>query len=173
MSGGEPLAQPEFAMAVLRLCRESSIHTALDTCGQAPWETMWRVLEYVDLVLYDLKHMDPEQHKRYTGVSNELILENAKRIHHQLGIPMLARVPVIPGCNEDPENMVATAVFIATELGDSIPVHLLPYHRLGETKHERMEQQNKSLATEPPSDEQMEEMREGYESFGLEVHLGG
>ena len=172
LSGGEPLAQPEFAMAVFRLCREASIHTALDTCGHAPWETMRQVLEYVDLVLYDLKHMDPEQHKRYTGVSNELILENAKRIH-QLGIPMLARVPVIPGHNDDQENMVATAVFIATELGESTPVHLLPYHRLGETKHERMEQGNKSLAADPPSDEQMEEMREVYESFGLEVHLGG
>jgi pyruvate-formate lyase-activating enzyme len=68
---------------------------------------------------------------------------------------------------------VATARFIATELGDSTGVHLLPYHRLGETKHERMEQQNKTLAAEPPSEEQMEETREVFESFGLVVHLGG
>jgi pyruvate formate lyase activating enzyme len=172
LSGGEPLAQPEFAEAVLRLCREASIHTALDTCGYAPWETMRQVVEYVDLVLYDFKHMDPEQHERYTGVSNELILENAKMIH-QFGVPLLARVPVIPGHNDAPGNMVATALFIATELGDSTKVHLLPYHRLGETKHERMEQPNKSLATEPPSEEQMEETRDVFESFGLEVHLGG
>jgi pyruvate formate lyase activating enzyme len=172
LSGGEPLAQPRFAAEVLRLCKEASLHTALDTCGYAPWETVRQVLEYVDLVLYDFKHMDPEQHERYTGVSNELILENARRIH-QLGIPMLARVPVIPGRNDAEENVVATALFIATELGDSTGVHLLPYHRLGETKHERMEQSDKSLAAEPPSEEQMGELREVFESFGLEVHLGG
>jgi pyruvate formate lyase activating enzyme len=172
LSGGEPLAQPEFATAVFRLCREASIHTALDTCGHAPWETMRQVLEYVDLVLYDLKHMDPERHKKYTGVSNELILEGARRIR-QLGVPMLARVPLIPGFNDDAQNLLATAQFIATEMGDSIPVHLLPYHRLGETKHERMEQPGKAIAAQPPSDEQMEEMRAVFESLGLEVHLGG
>ena len=172
LSGGEPLAQPEFATEVLRLCKGASIHTALDTCGYAPWETMRQVLEYVDLVLYDFKHMDPQQHETYTGASNEVILENAKRIQ-QLGIPMLARVPVIPGFNDTAENLSATARFIATELGDSIRVHLLPYHRLGETKHERMEQPGKAIAAESPSDEQMEQMREVYESFGLEVYLGG
>jgi pyruvate formate lyase activating enzyme len=172
LSGGEPLAQPEFATAVFRLCREASIHTALDTCGHAPWETMRQVLEYVDLVLYDLKHMDPERHKKYTGVSNELILEGARRIR-QLGVPMLARIPLIPGFNDDAQNLLATAQFIATEMGDSIPVHLLPYHRLGETKHERMEQPGKAIAAQPPSDEQMEEMRAVFESLGLEVHLGG
>jgi len=172
LSGGEPLAQPGFAADVFRLSREASIHTALDTCGHAPWETMRQVLEYVDLVLYDFKHMDPEQHERYTGVSNEMMLENAKRIH-RLGIPMLARVPVIPGYNDAAENLVATASFIATELGDAITVHLLPYHRLGETKHERMEQQDKSVAAQPPSEEDMEETRKVFEAFGLTVHLGG
>ena len=173
LSGGEPLAQPEFARAVLKLCRDASIHTTLDTCGYADWETMRRVLEYVDLVLYDLKHMDPEQHQRYTGVSNELILEIARRIHHELGIPMLARVPVIPGYNDTEENLTATARFVAAELGDSIEVHLLPYHRLGEAKHERMEQLDKSIDAQPPSEERMEEVRKVFESFGLTVHLGG
>ncbi len=173
LSGGEPLMQPEFAAAVLRLSREASIHTALDTCGYAPWDTVQRVLGYVDLVLYDFKHMDPTEHERYTGVSNELILENAKRIRHELAIPMLARVPVIPGYNDAAQNLVATARFIATELGDSTTVHLLPYHRLGETKRERMEQQDKSIAAQPPSEEQMEETTEVFESLGLEVHLGG
>jgi pyruvate formate lyase activating enzyme len=172
LSGGEPLAQPRFAREVLRLCKEASLHTALDTCGCAPWETVRQVLEYVDLVLYDLKHMDTGQHKRYTGVPNEVILENARRVHG-LGIPMLARVPVIPGYNDAVENMTATALFISTELGDSTGVHLLPYHRLGEAKHERMEQTNKSLGAVPPTDEEMEELREVFESFGLEVHLGG
>ncbi len=173
LSGGEPLAQPEFAAAVLRLCQESGMHTTLDTCGYALWETMRQVLEHVDLVLYDFKHMDPEQHRRCTGVSNELILENAVRIHRELGIPMLARVPVIPGYNDTVENLSATARFIATDLGDSIGVHLLPYHRLGEAKHDRLEQPGKSIAAQPPSDERMEEIGEIFESSGLTIHLGG
>lgn len=173
LSGGEPLAQPEFSTRVFRLCRDAGIHTTLDTCGYAGWDTMRRVLEHVDLVLYDFKHMDPGQHQRYTGVPNELILENAKRIHHELRIPMLARVPVIPGYNDTMENLAATARFVATELGDSVGVHLLPYHRLGEAKHERMEQPGKSIDAQPPSDARMEEVRKLFESFGLTVHLGG
>jgi pyruvate formate lyase activating enzyme len=173
LSGGEPLAQPEFAMAVLRLCKDAGIHTTLDTCGYASWEIMKRVLEHVDLVLYDFKYMNPEQHERYTGITNELILENAKRIHRELGIPMLARVPVIPGYNDSAGNLAETARFVATELGDSIRVHLLPYHRLGEAKHERMEQPGKSIAAQPPSDEYMEQIGETFESFGLTVRMGG
>jgi pyruvate formate lyase activating enzyme len=172
LSGGEPLAQPEFAISLLKLCKEAAIHTTLDTCGYARWETMRRILEYVDLVLYDLKHLDPVEHEKYTGVSNDLILDNARRIHHELSIPMLARVPLIPGYNDTAENMAATAQFIVTEL-DSIKVHLLPYHRLGETKYARMEKPKKSISVQPPGDERMEEIKEVFESFGLTVNLGG
>lgn len=97
LSGGEPLAQPEFAISVLKLCKDAGIHTALDTCGCAQWKTLSRVLDYVDLVLYDFKHMDPVEHRKHTGVVNDLILDNAKKIHHELSIPMLARVPIVPG----------------------------------------------------------------------------
>jgi pyruvate formate lyase activating enzyme len=172
LSGGEPLAQPQFAISLLKLCKDAAIHTTLDTCGYASWATVKRVLEYVDLVLYDLKHMDPVEHEKHTGVPNDLILDNARRIHHELSIPMLARIPIIPGHNDTAENIAATAQFIATEL-DSIEVHLLPYHRMGETKHERMEQPSKSISVQPPSDERMEEIKEIFESFGLTVNLGG
>lgn len=173
LSGGEPLAQPQFATSLLKLCRDAAIHAALDTCGYARWETMTRVLEYVDLVLYDFKHMDPVAHEEYTGVSNDLILENARRIHHELCLPMLARVPLIPGYNDSAEDIAATARFIATELDSSIKVHLLPYHRLGETKYERMEEPERCISVEPPSDERMEEIKEIFESSGLVVNLGG
>ncbi len=171
LSGGEPLAQPEFAISLLKMCREAAIHTTLDTCGYARWETVARVLEYVDLVLYDLKHMDVVEHERYAGVSNDLILDNARRIR-ELSIPMLARVPVIPGYNDTAENIAATARFIVNELG-SISVHLLPYHRLGETKYARMERPKGSISVQPPSDEYMEEIKQAFESFGLVVNLGG
>jgi len=173
LSGGEPLAQPEFAISLLKLCRGAGIHTALDTIGYAKWETIKQVMEYVDLVLYDFKHMDPEEHKRCAGVSNDLILENAKRIHHELSIPILARVPVIPGYNDSIANIEATARFIASELSSAIKVHLLPYHKLGEAKYERLEKVGSSIHLEPPSDEHMSKLKQIVESFGLQVFIGG
>lgn len=173
LSGGEPLAQPEFAISVLKLCKDAGIHTALDTCGYAKWETLKQVLDYVDLVLYDFKQMDLAKHKKQTGVSNNLILDNARRIYHELSIPMLARVPIVPGFNDSIENIEATANFIATELGISVKVHLLPYHRLGETKYERLEKVNNSVSIQPPSEEHVEELKKIVESFGLTAYLGG
>ena len=173
LSGGEPLAQPQFAISLLKLCKDAGIHTALDTCGYARWEIVKRILNYVDLVLYDLKHMDPVEHEKCTGISNDLILDNVRKIHHELPIPILARVSIIPGYSDSVENIEATAKFIATELGNSIKVHLLPYHRLGETKYERLERLGKSISIEPPSDEHMSELQKIVESFGLIAYVGG
>lgn len=173
LSGGEPLAQPEFATSLLKLCKAVGLHTAIDTCGYARWEIARRILEYVDLVLYDFKHMDAMVHEKWTGVSNELILENAIRIHHELSVPVLARVPLVPGYNDSLENIEATARFIATELGKSVRVHLLPYHKLGEAKYERLEMLGKAVSIEPPGDERMLELQKIVESFGLACVVGG
>lgn len=173
LSGGEPLNQPEFAISLLQLCHDAAIHTTVDTCGYATWESVRRVLEHVDLVLYDFKHMDPIEHKKLTGVSNDLILDNAKKIRKELGISMLARVPIAPGLNDSVENIQATAKFIATELDDSVKVHLLPYHRLGEAKYERLEKPNQSISLQPPNDEHVLELQKVIESFGLSVVIGG
>jgi pyruvate formate lyase activating enzyme len=173
LSGGEPLTQPQFAMSLLKLCKEAGIHTVIETCGYGRWETVRQILNYVDLVLYDFKHMDPVEHEKGTGVSNELILENSKKIYHELFVPILARVPIIPGYNDSVMNIEATAKFIATELGSSIKVHLLPYHRLGETKYERLERPSQSISIEPPSEEHMSELPRIVESFGLTAMIGG
>ncbi len=173
LSGGEPLASPEFTVALLKLLKKAGIHTALDTCGYAQWDTMKQVLDYVDLVLFDFKHMDPVEHLKYTGVSNELILDNARRIHRELTIPMFARVPVVPGYNDSVENIKATAEFIAGELGNSTHVHLLPYHRLGETKYERLEETEKAVLIEPPDEQHISKWIEIFESFSLKVYEGG
>lgn len=93
----------------------------------------------MDLVLYGFKHLDPEEHQKCTGVSNELILDNVKKLYHELSVPIVARLPIIPGYNDSAANIAATAQFIATELDKSIKVHLLPYHRLGEAKYEGLE----------------------------------
>ena len=173
LSGGEVLAQPEFAAELLRRCGEEGLHTAVETCGFAPWERARAVLERADLVLYDLKHMDPDRHRWGTGVDNELILENARRIYHELKKPMAARVPTIPGYNDSEENIAATARFVARELGTDVKFHLLPYHRLGGSKHERMEDDADWFDTEPPSKEHMEDLRRLAAGFGLDAVVGG
>ncbi|UCG05941.1 MAG: glycyl-radical enzyme activating protein [Desulfobacterales bacterium] len=173
ISGGDPVAQPDFAISILKLCRDAGIHTAIETCGHAKWEILNRILEHVDLVLYDFKHMNPAAHQDYTGVSNQLILENAKRIYHALGLEMLARIPIMPDCNDSAENLKMTARFIADDMGRSVKVHLLPYHRLAETKYEMMEKPEGWVRTEPPGDDGMQEIKKMFESFGLMVTIGG
>jgi pyruvate formate lyase activating enzyme len=173
LSGGEPLAQPEFAAGILKKCRDAGFHTALDTCGHADWTAAREVLRYVDLVLFDFKHMNPEMHRRHTGVTNERILQNAEKIHHEMSIPMQARVTLVPGFNDSPENLEATARFIAGTLSNAVPVHLLPYHRLGEAKWERLGRKNETAAIEIPGERQLMECRRIFESFGLTVTTGG
>lgn len=173
LSGGDPVAQPDFSASILKLCRHAGIHTAVDTCGCAEWKTLKQLLEHVDLVLYDFKHMCPDLHRQYTGVSNELILDNAKKIRRELNLPMLARVPILPGYNDSVENLKETAAFISSNLGNGTTVHILPYHRLGETKYERMEEPEKIISVQPPGDEHMEEIKVIFHSFDLTVHIGG
>jgi pyruvate formate lyase activating enzyme len=173
LGGGEPLAQPEFTASILKRCRDTGFHTALDTCGYADWATTREVLRHVDLVLFDFKHMNPEMHKKYTGVSNEMILQNAEKIHHEMSIPMRARVAIVPGLNDSPENIEATARFIAERLSSVIPVHLLPYHRLGEAKWERLGRKNETAAIDTPGEQQLVKCRRIFDSFGLTTIAGG
>jgi len=169
LSGGDPLSQPDFAIAILKRCKQAGIHTAIETCGYTEWDTLKRILEYTDLVLYDIKHMNPELHKKYTGVSNHLILDNIKKICSDLRLPVVARIPIIPRYNDSDENMVETARFIAYQLGKRVPVQLLPYHRLGEAKFQRMEAPALSPQITPPDDSHMERLADIIRSFGLQV----
>lgn len=173
LSGGEPLAQASFAERLLKRCRDAGVHTTLDTCGYAPWKTVERVLRHVDLVLYDLKHMDSHMHREATGVGNELILENARRIHHELGVPLRARIPIIPGFNDSDDNLRATARFISQELSAAVPVHLNAFHRYGEAKYTRLDRVSDFAAAQPPSEATMAEYLRLFESFGLKVQIGG
>jgi pyruvate formate lyase activating enzyme len=102
-----------------------------------------------------------------------LNLENAKRIYHELGIPMLARIPIMPGYNDSAENMTAAAKFIATELSASIPVHLNAYHHMGEAKYERLERRNAEFPIVPPSEACVAQVKAIFESYGLTTHIGG
>jgi pyruvate formate lyase activating enzyme len=173
LSGGEPLAQAEFSTSVLRLCKKAGLHTAIETSGMAEWDTFKQVLEYTDLVLYDLKQIDTLAHQRCTGVPNDLILKNVKRIQKEFNIPVVARIPVVPGHNADPKNIEGIAKFIVTELGRDTSVNILAYHRLGETKYERLEKEDRGISITPPSAEQMAGLQKIMQAFGLTVSIGG
>jgi pyruvate formate lyase activating enzyme len=139
LSGGEPLAQPEFAAELLRRYKhdEKGGHTAMETCGFAAWTVIERLAADVDLFLYDLKHLDPNEHRRLTGQTNHLILENARRLA-AAGHALVIRLPLIAGINDSQDHLEAAADFTLSLPGVS-RIDLLPYHRLGETKYRRLE----------------------------------
>ena len=170
-SGGEPLSQPDFLLALLRACKENEIHTAVDTCGFAAWETLDSIRKHVDLFLYDLKLMDEAKHREFTGVSNELILKNLQMLSAQ-GQDIFLRVPVIPGINDDAENIRQIGTFAAA-LPRLDRVDILPYHRAAAEKHHRLNKVYGLPETRPPSDERMAEITQILEGFGLRVKVGG
>ncbi|HEX2965166.1 MAG TPA: glycyl-radical enzyme activating protein [Syntrophorhabdaceae bacterium] len=135
LSGGEATFQHDFALALLKKSRELKIHTTLETCGYASWNILEELLPYIDLVLYDIKHWDPERHQRGTGVSNQVIIENAKRIAELK--PMKVRVPLIPLFNDSEHDIRSIASFVGS-LPNQIEMELLAYNPLGEGKYERL-----------------------------------
>ena len=171
LSGGEPLAHPEFCAALLRALRGSGIRTAVESCSFAPREAVDAVYAHTDLALLDVKHMDSETHRRLTGVPNGSILENIRHIRFDLGVPVILRMPVVPGCNDSEENIRATADF-ARSLGEETQLHLLPYHRMGLGKLDSLDR-----ARYPeiplPEDARMETLRLLAESRGVACQIGG
>jgi pyruvate formate lyase activating enzyme len=170
ISGGEPMMQFDFTRRLAQRFKESDIGVCLDTTGYAPGERYDDILPWIDLFLYDLKHMNSERHKRLTGVPNELIHENAIRISKNGG-KFQIRVPVIPKLNDSSENMKAVAEF-CLKLGDAVvDLQLLPYHKLGAAKYTRIGKTYPLRNSEPPSDETMREHLSFMLSHGLPAHI--
>ncbi|SDF27958.1 4-hydroxyphenylacetate decarboxylase activase [Sporolituus thermophilus] len=132
-SGGEPLVQQDFLLAALKRCRESYIHTAIETSAYAPWPVFSDVMANIDFAFIDIKHMDPDQHKNKTGVSNELILNNIRALKAN-GWPgrLIIRMPVIADFNDSEDNINAMIAFFR-EIGQN-EINILPFHRLGDSK---------------------------------------
>jgi glycyl-radical enzyme activating protein len=168
VSGGEPTAQPKFLTELLRRCQEIGFHTVLDTCGQVPWKVMEKVLQYVDLVLFDIKHMDPIKHTEIAGVNNDIILENARRIA-LMRKPMVVRLPLVPGMNDSMGNLKATAQFMGRIKVRSID--LIPYHRLGINKYKRLGKEYKLSSVKPFMEEEIDLFKRMLEAQDLEVSL--
>jgi pyruvate formate lyase activating enzyme len=170
ISGGEPMLQYRFTKALLQECKSKGLHTCLDTSGYAKWEYYKDIIKYVDLVLYDIKHMDTEQSRVLTGVPNELILKNARKMAAE-GTALQIRIPIVPGYNDSEENLRATSEF-CLELGPAVKlVQILPYHRLGAVKYKRLQRKYKLESVEPPSSEHMDYCKRLIESYGLHVQI--
>ncbi len=172
LSGGECMAQPEFAEALLRAIHDDGINTAIETTAYAKREVVEAIIPHVDHIMMDIKHMDPEKHEAYTGVSNELILSNARFIAENAA-HLIIRVPTIPTFNATPEEIRAIAAF-----ADSLPhvteLHLLPYHRLGSDKYAGLGRNYTLEDLVPPTNEQMQELVHVAQSVSrLHVQIGG
>lgn len=171
ISGGEPLLQAAFVAQLLRACRRQGISTAIETCGHAPWEDFALVLVHTDSVLFDIKHVDTIAHRRLTGVGNELILANLCQVVES-GAHVLLRLPLVPGCNADAGTVRAVAS-LARKLGIS-ELHLLPYHRLGESKYQALGGSYLLDGLTPPSAEEVQDLKRiAEDGTGLVVRIGG
>ena len=164
LSGGEPMHQPDFTRALLMRCKEKGLHTVLDTSGYAQLKDWDSVLEYADLVLFDLKQMNPVQHQEYTGVSTELILKSAREIASQK-IPMIIRIPLVPGYNDMRVNIEGCAHFAQEIHVDR--VELLPFHKLCMSKYTKLNKEWKLFSLASPSQELLEEVRTIFSTYGL------
>jgi pyruvate formate lyase activating enzyme len=173
-SGGEPLLQPDFLLALLRECKEREIHTAVDTCGFVKWETLSSIIPYADLILYDLKCMDSDMHYELTGRGNEEILENLRRLS-KANCNVIVRFPLIPGINDNDENITCMGEFVLSlRHGGRLPrVDILPYHKMGLDKYLRLGRAYSLPYVTQPKDEMVHSVQERFGKFGLEVGIGG
>ena len=169
-SGGEPLMQHEFLAAALKECTKRKIHTILDTSGYASPEIFNKIIDNVDLFLYDLKLIDNDAHEKFTGVSNDLILQNLRALD-KAGKNVIIRFPVIPGITDTDENIDGIAKFLSA-LENDYPVNLLPFHRIAGAKYERLNIPNKMQNAETPEPEMLQDIASRFEKLGIAVKEG-
>jgi pyruvate formate lyase activating enzyme len=168
LSGGEPFLQSGFLGAFLPLVRGEGIQITMETCGLCPWETMESLLPYLDLIYFDLKCLDPEKHRDYTGSSNELILVNFGKL--AAVFPNVeARMPIVPSINDGDRNIQATARFLKKNQKDRI--HLLRYHAMGEAKLARIETPLRPLNLREDAEEALLRAKKVFESEGILVTI--
>ncbi len=167
LSGGEPTLQPQFAQALLKGCQDQHFHTAIETCGYTAWSIFQKILPHVNLVFYDLKHLDRAKHTQYTGVPNDLILQNLRRLDHT-ETNYVIRIPVIPTINDDPDTIKALITFCSS-LHHLKCVELLPYHRFGVSKYQHLARPYSLLDLPLPQDDVIIEISEALQNQGLNV----
>jgi len=171
VSGGEPLLRPDFTLDLLKELKRNGISAGADTCGFVPRENIEAVLPYVDFFLWDMKHMDREKHIEYTGVSNELILENLCFVSRN-NIPIYLRLPLIPGYNDSADNLLDLCNF-AQQLSSPVEIHLLPLHHLGRARYAALGREYPIEGIPLIPDEKLNQMKSLVESTGLKCTIIG
>jgi pyruvate formate lyase activating enzyme len=172
LTGGEPLLQKDFLLALLRRCRSACMHTALETSAHADPDLVLQVGQWVDWLFIDVKHMNSAAHRQETGVGNELILKNLAALV-AAGRPerLVVRVPLVPGFNDSAANLEATAELVA---GPGLSeVNLLPFHRLGSSKYEQLGLEYHYASRAAPSSEELLRAGQAFFRHGLRCYLGG
>ncbi len=160
LTGGDPLYQADFSAALLRRCYEAFIHTAVETSGHAPWSRFEKILPWLDLILLDIKHMNSSLHQEYTGVPNHLILENARRLAKSFKGELIFRLPLVPGFNDDEENLSQTRKLMDETGVNSID--LLPLHHLGREKYSLLGRTYGMPVHSPPGPEYVNSIRDRF-----------
>jgi pyruvate formate lyase activating enzyme len=176
LCGGEPLMHPEELVELLQALGKKRFHRTVDTTLCAPWSVVEEVMPHAELFMVDLKHMDSNLHRQYTGVGNELILDNIRRFSAAKERPQLwLRVPLIDGVNADDGNMEATAAFIASLPSLPEQVNLLPYHDVGKAKHARMGSQYnpQNYKMNVPSESLLAHVQDVFERYDITTIIGG
>ncbi len=171
ISGGEPLCQPEALLALLRGCAARGIHRSVDSSAFTPTKTLLHVAEYTNLFLIDLKHMNTARHQQYTGVANELILHNLQQLSVN-GHPVRVRLPLIPGVNDDSNNIRATGAFVA-KCKSVQGIDVLPYHPSATAKYKKLGRQYKGMQFTAPTLEQINNTVTLLKQYLSDVRIGG
>ena len=171
IGGGEPTFQPGFTYALMKKLQENGIHVAIDTCGYTKSEEGLRILKEADLLLFDIKGINAEEHLKNTGVNNETIISNLKMLD-SMGKEIIIRLPLIPGYNDSQDDLKAIAELLSS-LKSVIRVDLLAYHEFGRIKHEQLGREYKLQGIKTISDERLQQIKEYFESYRLNVQLGG
>jgi glycyl-radical enzyme activating protein len=170
LSGGEPFLQSDFLREILKRCAQEGIHTTVDTSGYAKWSAIEQCIEYIDLFLYDIKHMDPVAHKKGTTVSNELIVENLRKLLI-LGKNVVLSLPLIPGFNSAKEDLEQIAVFAGQSGAQEL--RILPYHRYGRGKYKKLGKKYPLEDLRVMDAEDVDQAKEVLEKYIPKVAIGG
>jgi len=170
LGGGEPLLQADFVESIFKRCKERGLNTAIETAGHVPWENIEKAIPYTDLFLYDIKHMDPKVHKQYTGVDNQLILLNLKKLAKKAA-SIIVRTPVIPGFNNTEIEISDIAKYVA-KLGIK-ELDLLPYHNYGKNKYNLLGRDYLFKNDKILNEKEVEKFKVVVLEQGLKVKIGG
>ena len=172
VTGGEPLNQFRFVQALLREAKANWLHTAMETCGDAPWQSYQAILDDIDFLLLDLKVFDPIRHESLTGQGNRLIFENATRLADYMqrkGGRLVVRIPIVPGLTDDPKNVASIADFVRERMSGVDTIELMPYHRLGRGKYADIGLTYHLADIDPPTEGQMAPLSEVLTARGFSL----